>query len=124
MAFPERLALYLYAMHRDQAPVLLEALADTPRTRALAFMEDLKVVDSAQRQARLTREFGARPDALPRVEALLLTSAPPLRRAIVGCLPPALQAHFPHLHGGAGATAPAMMALAARLAREAVREPA
>lgn len=119
--FPERLALYVHAMHREQAPTLLDALADQPRARALAYVEDLKAIDSAQRQARLTSEFGTRPDALDRVGKLLVDASPPLRRAIVSFLPPALRARFPHLDGPAEPCPPAMEALAARLAREAIR---
>lgn len=119
--FPERLALYVHSMHREQAPALLEALAEAPRARALAYVEDLKAIDSAQRQARLTREFGTRADAFDRVAKLLVDAAPPLRRAIVRYLPAALRARFPHLDGPAEPCPPAMDALAARLAREVVR---
>lgn len=119
--FPERLALYVHAMHREQASALLDALAEKPRARALAYVEDLKAIDSAQRQARLTREFGTRPDALDRVAKLLVDAAPPLRRAIVRHLPAALRSRFPHLDGPEAPCPPAMDALAARLAREAIR---
>lgn len=120
--FPERVALYVYALHRDQAPALLEAFAEAPRSTAEAYVDELKGLDSALRQARLTREFGARPDALQRANALIVTASPPLRRALVRHLPPHLRARFPHLDTpGAPPANPAMEALAARLVRETLR---
>jgi hypothetical protein len=119
--FPERLALYIHAMHREHASALLEALAEEPRARALAYIEELKAIDSAQRQARLTREFGTRSDALDRVAQLLVDAAPPLRRALVRHLPPALRARFPHLDVADAPCPPARDALAARLVRELIR---
>lgn len=119
--FPERVALYVHAMHRDSTAALLDAFAEAPRARALAYVEDLKAIDSAQRQARLTREFGTLPDAVDRVQQLLVEAAPPLRRAIVRHLPAALQPRFAHLAAAAEPCPPAMDALAARLAREVLR---
>lgn len=108
-------------MHREQAPALLDCLAEAPRARATARIEALQGIASAQRQALLTREFGAAPDAMERLQALLVAAAPPLRKAIVRHLPPALRAAFPHLEGPDPACPPAMDALGARLARETIR---
>lgn len=120
--FPERIALYLYALHRDQAPALLESLAEAPRAAAQMYLEELQGLDSALRQARLTRDFGARPDALQRANELIVNASPPLRRALVRHLPPHLRARFPHLDTPGVPPGPlAMEALAARLVREALR---
>ncbi|MEW6435091.1 MAG: hypothetical protein AB1730_26620 [Myxococcota bacterium] len=119
--FPERVALYIHAMHRESAAALLDAFSDAPRARANAYIADLKAIDSAQRQARLTREFGAVPDAADRAQQLLVEASPPLRRAIFRHLPAAMQARFAHLATAAEPCPPAMDALAARLAREVVR---
>jgi hypothetical protein len=121
LTFAERMALYLYSLHRDRLPELLDGLADEPRKDAMAYVDELKATDSATRQARLTLEFGTLPDAFERVQRLILEASPTLRCALVRHLPPALRTRFPHLDRPSGAPTPAMDAFAARLAREAIR---
>jgi hypothetical protein len=121
VGFPERLALYVYALHKERTPALLEGLSDGPRARAAAYVEDLRACDSAMRQARLTKEFGTLPDAVDRVHQLVVEASPPLRRAIVRHLPPALRSRFAHLDRPGDSWPPAMDALAARLVRETLR---
>ena len=118
--FPERVALYLVALHRERAATLLEGLSAAPRARAEAYMEELIRCDSAMRQARLTREFGTLPDAIEHLQQLVVDASPPLRRALARHLPPAFRARFAHLEGGE-APPPAMDAFAARLVREVLR---
>lgn len=122
--FPERVALYVQALHRDRTASLLECFADAPRARAQACAKELQSISSALRQARLTTEFGTLPDALDRVQRLVLEASPSLRCAIVRHLPPALRARFSHLERPDHQAPPAMDALAARLAREVLRAPA
>jgi hypothetical protein len=121
VGFPERVAMYVHALHRESTPALLEGFAEGPRARALAYVEDLQACDSGMRQGRLTREFGTQPDAIDQVQRLIVQASPPLRRAIVRHLPPALRSRFAHLDRPGDTWPPAMDALAARLVREVLR---
>ncbi|MEW5739553.1 MAG: hypothetical protein AB1938_11540 [Myxococcota bacterium] len=121
LAFAERVALYAYSLHRDRLPDLLEGLAAGPRKSAERYVEELKAADSATRQARLSLEFGTLPDALERVQQLIVEASPALRCALVRHLPPPLRARFSHLERPADATPAAMDAFAARLVREVLR---
>jgi hypothetical protein len=118
--FPERVALFVCALHKAQATTLLELFAETPRQAATNFAQELTNCDSGTRQARLSREFGARVDAMQRLRKLVVDAPLALRFAIVEQLPPAQRALFPHLQGKAAAP-PAMRAIASRLIREAAR---
>lgn len=115
LGFAEHLALFLHALHRNEAPGLLENLAAGPRAQAQRFWERLAASDSATRQAYLAREFGVAAVARERIKALLSTTPPALSAAIAR-----------HVHGrrasAASALCPAMDAFAARLVREALRE--
>lgn len=121
LGFPERVALFVSAVHRAQAEALLSGLAEPARERALAFAEDMKTWDSGRRQARLAHEFGVRADAGERIQALVVRTSGDLRAAIVASLPPAVRSQFPQFQGGAEAFPVAVRALAARLVREASR---
>lgn len=121
MGFPERVALFIGAVHRQRAEELLEGFAPTPRERSVAFVQNMKKWDSAQRQARLAHEFGVRQDAGERIQDLVVRTSGDLRSAVVASLPPAVRAQFPQFKGGADTFPVAVRALAARLVKEASR---
>jgi hypothetical protein len=116
----ERLALFLGALHRDEAEALLLGLARDLRPRALAFHREALGWDSARRQARLALEFGPQDRQLERARRLVREAPGRLAEAIVAVLPAALQGHFPP-PGPAEGTAPALRLLAVRLVREALQ---
>lgn len=120
IGFAERVALYVCARNRARADELLEGLAPQPLAQATAFAQQVLSWDSATRQARLSREFGARPDALEQLHALVLEAPPALRLAIAQQLPASARSHFAHLRA-TQPIAPCLAALAARLVREATR---
>ena len=121
MGFPERVALFVAAIHRDRADELLAGFASSPEHRAQAFAHDMKQWDSARRQARLSHEFGVRPDAGERIQQLIVRTDGDLRAAIVASLPPAVRAQFPQFAGSAASFPVGVQALAARLVKEASR---
>ena len=121
MGLPERVALFVGAIHRQRADELLAGFAPPHRERALAFVQDMKQWDSARRQARLAHEFGVRPDAPERIQALVVSTSGDLRAAIVASLPPATRAQFLQFAGPVEAFPLAVRALAARLVKEASR---
>lgn len=121
MGFPERVALFVGAIHRARAEELLAGLASAAHERARAFAAAMTQWDSAGRQARLAHEFGVRPDAGERIRQLVVRTEGSLRAAIVASLPPAVRSQFPQLAGGAETFPPAVRALAARLLKEASR---
>ena len=92
MGFPERVALFVAAIHRPRAEELLSGFSKSPQERASAFAEDMKQWDSARRQARLAHEFGVRHDAGERLQQLVVRTTGELRAAIVASLPPAVRA--------------------------------
>lgn len=120
--FPERVALFIGAVHRPRADELFAGLADAAQGRAKAFVARMQQWDSGLRQARLSHEFGLKPDAAERLKALVVRCDGALRVAVVAALPPALRLQFPQLSTKAThELAPATRALAARLVREASR---
>jgi hypothetical protein len=121
VGLPERVALFVGAIHGQRADELLEGFAPPHQARALAFVQDMKRWDSARRQARLAHEFGVRHDAGERIHALVVRTSGELRAAIVASLPPAVRAQFPQFTGGAETFPVAVRALAARLVKEASR---
>lgn len=122
LGFEERVALFVCALHREQAAELLAGFAEAPRRCAESFAKMVSNWDSSTRQARLTREFGAHTDALDRLQQLIVESPPALRCAIAEQLPEAWRSRFPHLAPSPGMpSTPLMAQLAARLVRETVR---
>lgn len=121
MGFPERVALFVAAIHRPRAEELLAGFSKGPHERASAFAEDMKQWDSARRQARLAHEFGVRHDAGERIQQLVVRTTGELRAAIVASLPPAVRSQFPQFKGGSEAFPTAVRAVAARLVKEASR---
>lgn len=117
----ERVALFVGSIHRQRAEELLQGFALPPRARAVAFLQDMKQWDSAQRQARLAHEFGLRQDADERTRELVEQTEGQLRAALVASLPPSVRRQFPQHDGDADAFPLAVRALAARLVREASR---
>ena len=114
-----RIALFVCALHGEDAPRLLEGFADATRREAERFARRLAETDSATRQARLACEFGLRADAGDRIKQLVLEASPALRQVIAAQLPAQWRALFPHLPGVVGSEA--LRQLATRLIREATR---
>lgn len=121
LGFPERVALFIAGRHRETSTELLSGFCDGLRSRALSFAAQAAKWDSAQRQARLAHQFGARADGNLRVQQLVVSVNGPLRAAVVACLPQTLRAQFPQFCQGADDFPTAVRALAARLVLEAIR---
>jgi hypothetical protein len=117
----ERLALFVCCFKRGDSLHLFDGLSESLRHEARAFARTCAQWDSPTRQGRLTQELGLSPDARARVDALILESAPALRRAIAECLPPSFRDEYPHLLRPEVPKSPALLALARRLVREAIR---
>lgn len=121
VGFPERVALFVGAIHRPRAEELLAGFSEEPQVRASAFVREMQQWDSATRQARLAHEFGVRHEAGERIQQLVVQATGDLRAAIVASLPPAVRSQFPQFAGGAETFPVAVRALAARLVKEASR---
>lgn len=119
--FPERVALFISARHRDTSSELLSGFYDGLRDRALSFASQAAKWDSAQRQARLAHQFGARSDSSVRVQHLVVSVNGRLRAAVVACLPQTFRAQFPQFSESETDFPIAVRALAARLVLEAIR---
>ena len=119
--FAERVALFVVSMHKEQSFVLLEGFAQAPRAVARRFAYHVAQLDSASRQARLAHEFGVRPDATSRLQALIAEAPPLLRCALARALPMSAKAQLPPMNDDRGAPGPALLDLARRLVREASR---
>lgn len=122
----ERLALFAYAVAREQAAGLLELLAAPHRGRAGEYLRQLPGLDSASRQGRLAREFGERADAPERLRSVLGELSPRQRAQAYAKLPPYLRDLCPPDGDTARRPvnedeAPAMGAYCDRLLREAIR---
>lgn len=117
--FVDRVTLFVVAAHKSRAQELLEGFAPSGANRAQAFARELDTWDSARRQALLAREFGAPVEATQRVARLLDSTRGELRAAIVAQLPPSLRPAT--LAPTPNPASPALVALAARLVREALR---
>lgn len=116
--FVEQTTLFLVATKKEQALELLDGFAKQPRQRARVFAQQLADLDSPTRQARLALEFGVREGGRERVTKLLNEVTPQMRAAIVSLLP---QSWRPASTPAPAESAPVMLALAARLIREATR---
>jgi hypothetical protein len=118
----ERVALFAVVMDAKQPPALLEGLAELTRDEAVKMLNDAKAWTSSTRQARVSVEFGTRPDQHDRLAEVVAEAAPALRRALYAHMSPQQRARFPHLALKGPADPPAgMVRLAARLVREATR---
>jgi hypothetical protein len=115
----ERLALFLCALHREEAAELLEGLAPASRRRAQAFAAEVLGWDSSRRQALLLLELGPRDQPEERVQALLEEAPAALRDAVGEALPGELRRHRPGATDGRPPS-PGLRRLAARLVREAL----
>lgn len=116
--FVEQTTLFVVAIKKQQATELIEGFASEPRQRARLFADQLSALDSPTRQARLACEFGVREGGRERVNKLLAESSPAMRAAIVSLLPASWR---PASVMAPQSCAPVMLALAARLIREATR---
>ena len=121
VGLPERVALFVAAIHKARAEELLSGFNEGLQERARAFVDDMKAWDSGQRQARLAHEFGVRHDAGQRIQQLVVQTSGALRAAVVASLPPAVRQQFPQFAGGAETFPTALRAVAARLVKEASR---
>lgn len=121
LGFPERVSLFITAIHKQRAGELFEGLAGPAEKRAKDFHQVMGQWDSARRQARLAHEFGVRPDAGERLQQLVVKTEGALRAAIVASLPPAVRRQFPQFQGGVESFPVAVRAVAARLVKEASR---
>lgn len=121
LGFPERVSLFITALHKQQTDELFEGLAAPLHKRATVFAAEMKRWDSGRRQARLAHEFGVRPDAPARISKLVLSTDGGLRGAVVAALPPALRKDYPQFTAPSESFSPAVRVLAARLVREALR---
>ncbi|MBN8226350.1 hypothetical protein JYK02_02385 [Corallococcus macrosporus] len=119
----ERIALVVCVLSRERAAELLGGLVDAEAGRALRHLERFAAMPSAQRQAKVSVEFGERADAANRL-ALFLESAPEvLRQEALRGLPPYHRSRFPQWETTASReeAAPGLTALAERRIREALR---
>jgi hypothetical protein len=119
--FAQRTALYICALHKAETEPLLDNFAPTQRQRSQQFAQAVNGWDSATRQGRVTRELGTRSDGVERLKRLIVDAPPALRKAIGIALPAALKPHFPHIHTAETEIPRAMLALAQRLLKEALR---
>ncbi len=119
--FSQMTALYICAMHKGEAAALLENFAPAQAKRSQSFATLVNSWDSATRQGRITRELGVRVDGVERLKRLIVDAPPLLRRAIGQALPAALKPQFPHIQNSETPIAPALMQLAHRLLKEALR---
>ncbi len=119
--FAQRTALYVCALHKGETDTLLDNFAPTQRQRSQQFAQAVHGWDSATRQGRITRELGTRSDGVERLKRLIVDAPHALRKAIGIALPAALKPHFPHIHTTDTEISRAMLALAQRLLKEALR---
>jgi len=121
-SFVERVTLFVSSLHKAHARALLEGLASPKRQAALKLSQHITRWDSATRQARLAREFGAQRDALERLRRVFASAPPQLRAAISEHLPAPIRATFSARQPvSIAACSLALHSRAQRLIHEAVR---
>lgn len=120
---PERIALFVTALHRARAEELLAGLAGEEARRATRFMGRAQKWDSPTRQAAVALEFGVRVDVEARLKEMLGKLPLKLQVCVISRLPEWQQSFFPKLLAQARTSShsPALIALADRLVREATR---
>lgn len=118
-----RFALVALVFGKERAAELLEGLGEREAERAKEHLAHFAALTSAQRQARVTMEFGVRSDPSEQLRELMAEAPEALRREIFRRLPPYLRSLFPQrrLEPPDQLATPAMGALAERLIREATR---
>jgi hypothetical protein len=121
LGFVEHTTLFVVAIKKTDALALLDGFADAARQRARVFAQQVSDLDSSTRQARLALTFGARDDAPARIRALLAEAPAGLKAALLAQLPPALRPATVGLAPPPAPAPPVLVALAARLIREATR---
>ncbi|NVJ19750.1 MULTISPECIES: hypothetical protein [Myxococcus] len=119
----ERYALVTWVLGRERAEELLEGLGTEALKRAKAHLRCIVAMPSAQRQAKVAKEFGERSDAAARLKALMDEVPEPLRKEVFRRLPPYHRTLFPgRKEEPSDPLAPPLLAaLAERLIREATR---
>lgn len=119
----ERYALVTWVLGRERAEELLEGLGTEAMKRAKAHLRRIVAMPSAQRQAKVAKEFGERSDAATRLKALMDEAPEPLRKEVFLRLPPYHRTLFPgrKVEPSDPLAPPLLAALAERLIREATR---
>lgn len=119
----ERLALVAWVLGRERAEELLFGLEAGAAASASEHLRRLASLPSAQRQAKVSVEFGERPDAAARLRQLMGEASPLLRGELLRRLPPYHRTLFPSEPRGAPRqdVPHALSLLAERLIREATR---
>ncbi len=119
----ERLALVAWVLGRERAAELLCGLEAGAAASASEHLRRLASLPSAQRQAKVSVEFGERPDAAARLRQLMSEASPLLRGELLRRLPPYHRTLFPSEPRGAPRqdVPHALSLLAERLIREATR---
>ncbi len=119
----ERWALVALIFGRERAAALLEGLPEHVVGRAQAHLAEFIALSSARRQARVSVEFGGRPDAAVRLRRVMEEAPEALRRALYQRLPAFHRGLFPEMRDTPlDVSAPAAVApWAERLIREATR---
>lgn len=119
----ERYALVVLVFGRERAGELLEGLGAREAQRAKEHLARLAALSSAQRQAKVTVEFGMRSDPAEQVRQTMSEAPEVLRKEIFRRLPPYLRSLFParSVEPPDPSVTPALCALAERLIREATR---
>jgi hypothetical protein len=118
-----RFALVALVFGRERASELLEGLGVREAERAREHLAVFSAMSSAQRQARVTVEFGMRSDPADSLRALMAEAPEALRREIFRRLPPYHRSLFRgrRVEPPDASTTPALCAFAERLIREATR---
>lgn len=118
-----RFALVALVFGKERAAELLEGLGEREAERAKEHLAHFAALTSAQRQARVTLEFGVRSDPAEQLRELMAEAPGALRREIFRRLPPYQRSLFPHcrVEPPDASVTSAMGAFAERLIREATR---
>ncbi|NTX00723.1 hypothetical protein HUA75_03010 [Myxococcus sp. CA040A] len=119
----ERYALVAWVLGRERAGELLEGLGTEALKRAKAHLRRIAALPSAQRQAKVAKEFGERSDAAARLKALMDEVPELLRKEVFRRLPAYHRTLFPgrKVEPVDPLAPPLLSALAERLIREATR---
>ncbi|WP_224365300.1 hypothetical protein [Hyalangium versicolor] len=118
-----RYALVALVFGRERAVELLEGLGEREAERAKEHLTGFAALTSAQRQARVAREFGMRSDPADELRALMSEAPEALKQEIFRRLPPYHRTFFPkrRVVPADASPTPALAALAERLIREVTR---
>ncbi len=122
LRFEEKVALFVTALNKETAEGLMSGFAGELAGRAKHFCAEVRSWDSAQRQARLTYEFGVVPHAEEKLKELVAGVQGGLRNAVLASLPQTMQPRFPPAPGGLESVPEVVRGVAVRLVRETSRK--